>query len=58
MSQHPLYLIDGSSYIFRAYYGIRADLSTSEGFPTNAVYGFANMLLKFLKRRQVENRVV
>lgn len=49
MSQHPLYLIDGSSYIFRAYYGIRADLSTSGGFPTNAVYGFANMLLKFLR---------
>lgn len=49
MSQHPLYLIDGSSYIFRAYYGIRADLSTSEGFPTNAVYGFATMLLKFLR---------
>ena len=49
MSQHLLYLIDGSSYIFRAYYGIRADLSTSEGFPTNAVYGFATMLLKFLR---------
>ena len=49
MSQHPLYLIDGSSYIFRAYYGVRADLSTSQGFPTNAVYGFANMLLKFLR---------
>lgn len=49
MSQHPLYLIDGSSYIFRAYYGVRADLSTSEGLPTNAVYGFATMLLKFLR---------
>lgn len=49
MSQHPLYLIDGSSYIFRAYYGVRADLSTSDGFPTNAVYGFASMLLKFLR---------
>ena len=49
MSQHPLYLIDGSSYIFRAYYGVRADLSTSDGFPTNAVYGFVNMLLKFLR---------
>ena len=52
MSQHPLYLIDGSSYIFRAYYGVRADLSTSKGFPTNAVYGFANMLLKFLRDYQ------
>ncbi|MCY3986762.1 MAG: DNA polymerase I, partial [Candidatus Dadabacteria bacterium] len=49
MSQHPLYLIDGSSYIFRAYYGVRADLSTSDGFPTNAVYGFATMLLKFIR---------
>jgi len=49
MSQHPLYLIDGSSYIFRAYYGVRGDLSTSDGFPTNAVYGFVTMLLKFLR---------
>ncbi|MYH39675.1 MAG: DNA polymerase I [Candidatus Dadabacteria bacterium] len=49
MSQHLLYLIDGSSYIFRAYYGVRADLSTSDGFPTKAVYGFATMLLKFLR---------
>ncbi len=54
MSQHPLYLIDGSSYIFRAYYGIRADLSTSDGLPTNAVYGFANMLLKFLREYEPE----
>ena len=54
MSQHPLYLIDGSSYIFRAYYGIKADLSTSGGLPTNAVYGFANMLLKFLREYEPE----
>ena len=52
MSQHPLYLIDGSSYIFRAYYGVRTDLSTSKGFPTNAVYGFTNMILKFLRDYQ------
>jgi len=52
MSHNPFYLIDGSSYIFRAFYGVRADLSTSQGFPTNAVYGFANMLLKFLREYQ------
>jgi len=52
MSHYPFYLIDGSSYIFRAFYGVRADLSTSQGFPTNAVYGFANMLLKFLREYQ------
>lgn len=48
MEKPILYLIDGSSYIFRAYYAIR-HLSNSKGFPTNAVYGFTAMLFKFLK---------
>lgn len=48
MEKPILYLIDGSSYIFRAYYAIR-HLSNSKGFPTNAVYGFTSMLFKFLK---------
>ncbi len=43
-----LYIIDGNSYIYRAFYAIRG-LSTSAGFPTNAVFGFANMLLKVIK---------
>ncbi|MBW1973888.1 MAG: hypothetical protein JRI44_13800, partial [Deltaproteobacteria bacterium] len=34
-----IYLIDGSSYIYRAFYAVRA-LSTSKGLPTGAVYGF------------------
>ena len=42
------YIIDGSSYIYRAYHAIR-ELSTSKGFPTNAIYGFAQMLLKIIK---------
>jgi ribonuclease HI len=46
-----LYLLDGSSYIYRAYYGIR-DLATSGGLPTNAVFGFTKMLLGLLQ----ENR--
>jgi len=48
MPKPTLYLIDGSSYIFRAYFAIR-HLSTSSGFPTNAIYGFTSMLFKFIK---------
>jgi DNA polymerase-1 len=49
MSNRPrLYLIDGSSYIFRAFYAI-GHLSNSKGLPTNATYGFTQMLLKVLK---------
>jgi DNA polymerase-1 len=43
-----LFLIDGSSYIYRAFYAIR-HLSNSKGLPTNAIYGFTQMLLKVLK---------
>ena len=43
-----LFLVDGSNYLYRAYYAIR-DLSNSKGFPTNAIYGFTTMLLKLLK---------
>ena len=45
-----LYLIDGSSYIYRAFYGVR-HLSTSTGIPTNAIYGFGNMLKRVLRER-------
>jgi DNA polymerase-1 len=40
-----VYLIDASSYVFRAFHAIPA-LSTAAGLPTNAVYGVATMLLK------------
>ena len=46
--KETLYLVDGSSYIYRAYYAIR-HLSSPSGFPTNAIYGFIQMLLKLLK---------
>lgn len=47
-SKSSFYIIDGNSYIYRAFYAIRG-LSTSTGLPTNAVFGFANMLLKVIK---------
>ena len=42
-----LMVIDGNSLINRAFYGIRM-LTTKDGQPTNAVYGFVNILLKLL----------
>ncbi|MES2503353.1 MAG: DNA polymerase I [Myxococcota bacterium] len=49
--KEPVYIIDGSGYVFRAYYAIRS-LSTSKGVPTNAVYGFCTMLQKLIKDHQ------
>ncbi len=48
-----LYLIDGYSNIFRAFYAIR-NLSNSRGEPTNAVYGFVTMLRKLLREENPE----
>ena len=48
-----LFLIDGYSNIFRAFHAIR-ELSNSKGEPTNAVYGFINMLRKLLKEEEPE----
>ncbi|MRR53447.1 MAG: ribonuclease HI [Deltaproteobacteria bacterium] len=54
MKESPrLYLLDGSSYIYRAFYGVR-DLATSGGMPTNAVFGFTRMLLGLLQEHTPE----
>src|SRR5687767_9076101 len=52
-SRPRLYLIDGYSNIFRAFYAIR-NLSNSRGEPTNAVYGFITMLRKLLREDNPE----
>ncbi|MBP1712908.1 MAG: polymerase [Deltaproteobacteria bacterium] len=46
-----LFLIDGSSYIYRAFFAL-PPLSNSKGFPTNAILGFTNMLLKVLRDKK------
>ncbi len=43
----PVYIIDGSSFLYRAYYSIRP-LTTKEGVPINAVYGFCRMIRKLM----------
>ncbi len=54
MSRPRLFLIDGYSNIFRAFYAIR-NLSNSRGEPTNAVYGFVNMLRKLLREERPDH---
>jgi len=49
-TERTIYLIDGTAYIHRAYHAIRG-LSNSRGFPTNAVFGFARMLIKLIEDR-------
>jgi len=44
---HRLFLLDASSYLFRAYFAI-GHLSNSKGIPTNATYGFVQMLLRLI----------
>ena len=51
-----VYVIDASSFIFRAYYAL-APLS-SKGRPSHAVVGFANTLLKLLRDKQPKSCVV
>jgi len=48
MEKSTLFLIDGSSYIFRAFFAL-PPLSNSKGTPTSATLGFTNMLLKVIK---------
>ena len=43
------YLVDGSGYIFRAYYALPPLSRKSDGLPTGAVSGFSNMLFKLLE---------
>ncbi len=52
-----LYLLDASSYLYRAFYGL-PKFTTKEGFPTGAIYGFARMLLSLLRKKDVKSMAV
>ncbi len=58
--KHRIYLVDGSGYIFRAYFAMirgRQPMSRSDGTPTGAVLGFSNMLFKLIQDTQQDGRV-
>src|SRR3954468_9588965 len=43
-----LFLVDGNNLAYRAFFALPEELATTEGFPTNALLGFTNMLFKLL----------
>ena len=49
------YLVDGSGYIFRAYYALPPLSRKSDGLPTGAVSGFSSMLFKLLEEVRSDN---
>ncbi len=56
-SRGPLILIDGSSWLYRAFH-VLPPLTNAEGQPTGAIYGMTNMLRKFLREYDSDRIVV
>ena len=53
-----LFLIDGNSLVYRAFFALPEAIATSKGEPTNAIFGFASMLVKLITEHGVEPTVV
>jgi DNA polymerase-1 len=53
-----LYLLDGSSLAFRAFFALPDTITTAGGFPTNAIFGLSQMLLKIVAEYRPANVVV
>jgi len=49
MERRRFVLVDGHSLAYRAFYALPADMSTSSGQATNAIYGFLSMLIRILE---------
>jgi DNA polymerase-1 len=53
-----LFLIDANSLVYRAFFALPESIATSTGFPTNAIFGFASMLVKIVTDYGVKPTVV
>jgi DNA polymerase I len=53
-----LFLIDGPSLVYRAFFALPESIATSTGVPTNAIFGFASMLVKIVTEYGVQPTVV
>ena len=57
-SPRELFLIDGNSLVYRAFFALPESISTSKGFPTSAIFGFASMLVKIISDYGVKPTLV
>jgi DNA polymerase I len=53
-----LFLIDGNSLVYRAFFALPESIATSKGQPTNAIFGFASMLVKLVSEYGVKPTLV
>src|SRR3954451_8249342 len=56
--ERRLFLIDGPSLVYRAFFALPESIATSTGVPTNAIFGFASMLVKIVSEYGVCPTVV
>jgi DNA polymerase I len=56
--ERRLFLIDGPSLVYRAFFALPESIATSTGVPTNAIFGFASMLVKIVTEYGVQPTVV
>jgi DNA polymerase I len=57
-SPRELFLIDGNSLVYRAFFALPESIATSKGQPTNAIFGFASMLVKIISEYGVKPTLV
>ncbi|HRA57354.1 MAG TPA: exodeoxyribonuclease IX, partial [Thermomonas sp.] len=55
MSSRTLHLVDASLYVFRAWHSMPDEFHDADGWPTNAVHGFARFLLDLLEREHPQH---
>ena len=56
--ENRLFLLDGSSLAYRAFFALPESITTRDGFPTNAIYGLSQMLLKIVTEYRPASIVV
>jgi DNA polymerase I len=57
-NSRELFLIDGNSLVYRAFFALPESIATSKGQPTNAIFGFASMLVKIISEYGVKPTLV